>query len=118
MLLVCWCLSSCVFWLMVELVSSTHTHPVPCAATHTNNISPYHKTHHHHHHQALVFVYLSWTDPRARQTVEDNRLKLAANSSESCKLQCQLYPENQPKPVKGCCDDVWVSIAIAKGERS
>jgi hypothetical protein len=60
--------------------------------------------------QALVFVYLSWSDPRARKAVVDNAARLKANSSESCKMQCQLYPKDQPDPTQGCCDNVWVSM--------
>lgn len=38
-----------------------------------------------------------------------NRAKLAANSSATCKLSCQLYPQGETNPRNGCCDDVWVS---------
>lgn len=54
-------------------------------------------------------MYLSWVDPRARKAVAANMARLSANSSESCKLQCQLYPQNQQNPPSGCCDNVWVS---------
>jgi hypothetical protein len=60
--------------------------------------------------QAMVFVYLSWTDPRARKAVAANAARLKANSSETCKFQCQLYPKDQPNPTQGCCDNVWVSV--------
>lgn len=62
--------------------------------------------------QALVFVYLSWTDPRAREAVANNTARLARNSSEACKMQCQLYPQNQPNPATGCCDNVWVRVCL------
>lgn len=60
--------------------------------------------------QALVFVYLSWTDPRARKAVAANAARMKANSSEACKFQCQLYPKDQQSPTQGCCDNVWVSV--------
>jgi hypothetical protein len=55
--------------------------------------------------QAVIWIYLSWRDPRVRGQIKANlALMEAPNSTYECKYPCQ----STGKAVAGgCCDGVW-----------
>ena len=55
--------------------------------------------------QAVIWVYMSWRDPRVKSQIKANLARMEApNSTYECKYPCQ----STGKAIAGgCCDGVW-----------
>jgi hypothetical protein len=55
---------------------------------------------------ASILFYLSWRDPRVKNQIAANTLKLQSKDSNySCEVPCQ---SNNKIEAGGCCDGVWM----------
>ncbi|KAI8474418.1 MAG: hypothetical protein J3K34DRAFT_456774 [Monoraphidium minutum] len=52
--------------------------------------------------EAVLFIYLSWNDPRAKGVILSNGLKILAGNHT-----CQVWCQSQQHIQGGCCDGVW-----------
>jgi hypothetical protein len=54
---------------------------------------------------ASILFYLSWRDPRVKDQIAANTLKLQTDANYSCRVPCQ---SNNKIEAGGCCDGVWM----------
>jgi hypothetical protein len=54
---------------------------------------------------ASILFYLSWKDPRVKEHIAANTIKLKTDAKFSCEVPCQ---SNNKLEAGGCCDGVWM----------